>query len=230
MQRVDALRPRRKDAKRRATTGRGRRWVWALAGLAALLAPDALAYPKRVYATENACRADSQMSAEECRNAFANARAELDEAAPRFSRRDECEKHFRRCMIVGLGGARGAEFGPAAKGVEIVVRSSSDKTARPVLEVDLPAVVLAARTAMKSDTHFSAAARKKSQSAWSDWLRAQSAPAEIKPAPAMDPNDGGDFHYTPPETIQPEAPKVYPGDAERERRRREEIRNAPLVR
>jgi hypothetical protein len=223
------LRPHPNETKRQATTGR-LRWAWSLAGLLALLGPDALAYPKRLFATENACRADSQMSGDECRNAFANARAELDEAAPRFSRREECEKHFRRCMIVGLGGARGAEFGPTAKGVEIIIRSSSDKTARPVLEVESSAVVLNARTAMKPDTHFSAAARKKSQDAWSDWQRAQSAPVAVKPAQPVEPNDLGDFHYTPPETLQPEAPKLYPGDLERERRRREEIKNAPLVR
>ncbi|MCW2283825.1 hypothetical protein M2323_004589 [Rhodoblastus acidophilus] len=192
--------------------------------VAVLVATTAQAAQKKTYATQASCQADVAFTADECRNAFANAQTEIDEAAPRFSKRDECERHFRRCMIAGFQGR--VEFAPALKAVEITVVSSSEKTVTPVLQTEAPGIVLSSRTVLRPDNHISAAKRKKNQENWTNWLKARSAPPENPTEVAPAANDINEPSFRNP----PEPEKIYPGDSERERRRREEIKNAPLVR
>lgn len=199
------------------------------AWLGVFLPHAAVAYQKRLYATENICRMDSLLSGDECKYAFLNARAAVDEGAPRFSKREECEKYFHHCMIAGFHGA-GVEFGPSLKAVEVTARTSEDKIARPVLEAELPAVTLSSRSALRLDAGISSTAKKKVQDSWQGWLRAQTAsPRDMKdiisgPSDVRDINEPN-FDARPVE----DKTKVFPGDAERERRRREEIKNAPFV-
>ena len=62
---------------------------------------NALAYEveAKVYFNAQVCRSAHALSDSECLQAYANAKAEFDEKAPRFVTRGECERHFQRCMI-----------------------------------------------------------------------------------------------------------------------------------
>src|SRR4051794_25404922 len=91
----------------------------------AILAPTAEAQSKSfragpVYANEATCAQSSHLRPEQCRNAFANAKAELSDTAPRFRSRQECEISFRRCSIVSFTSLKDATLQPTLEGVQIV--------------------------------------------------------------------------------------------------------------
>ena len=185
----------------------------------------ACALERKVFGTRNACAASGLLTSAECDNAFANAEAELEDSSPHFEKRGECEKFFRRCMIVGFAAkGKGADFAPSMRSVEILVRSPNDKTTRALLEIEHPAISIAPRTLLRPDAHHSPAIRKQSQARWLDAQRPIAPPRESPPlneAPWRDLPDN-------PVAAQPEK-KQSPNDLEALKRRRDEIKNAPMV-
>jgi hypothetical protein len=107
------------------------------------------------YATRDACVAAGAFSGRECAAAFANARAQLHDRAPRFAGSGECRLHFRICEPVRVeipadeAGSEGASdpmsyapmeetaFAPSALGVEIVA-SRNGVVAAPTLAIETP--------------------------------------------------------------------------------------------
>jgi hypothetical protein len=106
--------------------------------LAALFSPRAYADPTGAsyfFATPQACAASGPFGARECANAFANAKAEFEEKAPRFRTIIECVIRFQQCERATSPAPVDAEsFAPALLGVEI----SESGQAAPVLAVVNP--------------------------------------------------------------------------------------------
>ncbi len=57
------------------------------------------------FATERHCAASGKLPADVCASAAANASAEFEEKAPRFSTREACQRVFRGGCAIGLRGA-----------------------------------------------------------------------------------------------------------------------------
>jgi hypothetical protein len=107
------------------------------------------------YATRDACVSAGAFNGRECAAAFANARAQLYDQAPRFARSSECRLRFHICEPVRVDpaadeqGADGAPdamsyapsdetaYAPAALGVEIVA-SRNGAVAAPTLAIETP--------------------------------------------------------------------------------------------
>lgn len=93
------------------------------------------------FATREACLASGAFSARECAMAFANARAQLRDHAPRFPASGECQLHFRICQAAGPGASDedappdGAEYVPSALGIEMIA-SATGVEAAPTLAVE----------------------------------------------------------------------------------------------
>lgn len=82
----------------------------------------ALAYEveAKVYFNAQVCRSAHALSDSECLQAYANAKAEFDEKAPRFVTRGECERHFQRCMIGDVvDGRHQVRFMPTMRGFRL---------------------------------------------------------------------------------------------------------------
>jgi hypothetical protein len=108
----------------------------ALSSLA-LFAPSVQAKPRSaVYVTSRACETDGLLSAEQCRNAFANAEAEFNDRAPIFADKEACERQFPRCAIsfAEPPNPKALRYSPAMKGVQVTVDADRDRTVVPVLE------------------------------------------------------------------------------------------------
>jgi uncharacterized protein YgiB involved in biofilm formation len=141
--------------------------------LAALLssAYATAAEKKQIFATQQACEHSGLLDPAECKYAFLNADAELDEKAPRFASRSECAREFKRCVIAGIGEVgrngkiSGVSFQPGMRAVEVSVRDGSDKNVRPILEMgDIPG--LGARTVLRQYVDRSPARRAQAQARW----------------------------------------------------------------
>lgn len=129
----------------------------SLMSLAALAGDAAAATLGKTYfyATRDACVAAGAFSGRECAAAFANARAQLHDRAPRFAGSGECRLHFRICEPVPVetsaedAGPEGGSdamsyapmeetaFAPSALGVEIVA-SRNGVVAAPTLAIETP--------------------------------------------------------------------------------------------
>jgi len=112
-------------------------------------APVAAAGKAHFFATRDACIASQVFSEKECVAAFANAREQLFDLAPRFSSGGECRLRFELCEIRG-GGPQDEEamayaeteeptiYTPAAIGVEMS-ETVNGVEAAPTLAVDTTA-------------------------------------------------------------------------------------------
>ncbi len=97
------------------------------------------------FASRNACAASGAFSARECAAAFANAHAQLQDRAPRFSSSAECRLHFRMCELIrteapsedamSYAPAEELAYAPSALGVEIFA-SQNGVEAAPTLAVE----------------------------------------------------------------------------------------------
>jgi Protein of unknown function (DUF1190) len=78
---------------------------------------QSLAYPSRA-----ACEQADRLTSEQCGFAFANARAEFEEKAPRYRGRQDCVKAHKACsaQLAGIGGGSGS-FGGAGREAAIYV-------------------------------------------------------------------------------------------------------------
>jgi uncharacterized protein YgiB involved in biofilm formation len=126
------------------------RAVLALSSLV-LLAVSAQAKPRiAVYITSRACETDSLLSAEHCRNAFANAEAEFNDRAPIFSDQEVCERQFSRCVIsfAEPPNPKALRYSPAMSGVQVTVNADLDRTVVPILDGSHPTVSFSRRTVM----------------------------------------------------------------------------------
>lgn len=120
-------------------------------GLSFLAAPDgarAAALGKTYFfATRDACVASGAFSPRECAGAFANARAQMRDKAPRFAAIGECRLHFRLCQptldeapagdVLSYAPAEEPTYAPQALGVEMIA-SPRGVEAAPTLAVETP--------------------------------------------------------------------------------------------
>ena len=97
-------------------------------------------FGKHVFGSEYSCRSSGQVSEMVCSNASANSAAEVNEKAPRFSSRAECERVFRDGCSVGLKGAAGWEgkksgvyFQPRQRAFAVQVLSEQNITVTPLM-------------------------------------------------------------------------------------------------
>lgn len=169
-----------------------------------------------VYGSEHACRTGRVLSDSDCRNAFLNAEAELDEKSPRFKTRADCEKAFRRCMI-GLPwgapsrGGKGVYFTPRMNGVRISF-SGRERAVVPVVDVEFPNVVFSPRPVSRASTERSAARRAQAQAMWDN----------PPPPPADTPTTFGGADQGPDTSpLRPGEMTSYPVSTERLREMRE---------
>ena len=185
---------------------------------------------KRTFSTSASCALTNFLTAEQCRIGYANALAELDEKSPRFTSRAECEKEFKHCMIIGFDRKR-VEFQPALRGFEVNVRSATDMTVLPVIDGDSASLGFRVRTTLRPDAGVSLSQRQQAQERWA---QAQKARLDAQTAPTRasegEINSGiAPYGETAP-SITPPAPRQPTAhDLESERRRRQEIRDAPTV-
>jgi hypothetical protein len=118
----------------------GLRAVLALSSLA-LVAASVQAKPRiSVYITSRACETDGLLSAEQCRNAFANAEAEFNDRAPIFSDQEVCERQFSRCVIsfAEPPNPKALRYSPAMSGVQVTVNADLDRIVVPILDSSYP--------------------------------------------------------------------------------------------
>ena len=184
---------------------------------------------KRLFSTSASCELTQLLSADQCRNAHANALAELDEKSPRFASRAECEKSFKHCMIAGFNRKR-VEFEPALRGFEVNARSEADKTVLPALEGDSSSLQFRARTVLRQETGISFSLREQAQKRWAQAQNVRAAAEAAMSAPEGDLDSTGrvrDWSAPNLAPAQPMPPSA--NDLEAAVRRRQELRNAPTV-
>jgi hypothetical protein len=122
--------------------------VLSVALLLAPLAEAATLGKTYFFATREACAASEVFTALECAGAFANARLQLHDLAPKFASSGACRQRFRLCAETRSepedGGAfsdsaeMSVAFMPIALGVEIVA-TPAGAAAAPTLAADTPA-------------------------------------------------------------------------------------------
>jgi hypothetical protein len=156
--------------------------VIALSGLVLISAPLQAAGPRTAtYVTSQACQTQGLLSAEECQNAFANAEAEFEDEAPTFGKQDECERHFRRCVISFSGGQPSSKvlrYVPKMKGVLVTV-SAQGRTVVPVLENHHPAVSFSSRTVQDLRDVRSPLRQQEAQTRWAAFQRRVEDPTPV---------------------------------------------------
>jgi hypothetical protein len=122
----------------------------ACASLSFLTARGAsAASPGKIYffASRIACAASGAFTERECAAAFANAREQLRDRAPRFSSAGDCRLRFRMCETsrsesgqgdaMAYAASESVAFTPLALGVEMTA-SAKGVLAAPTLAVDTP--------------------------------------------------------------------------------------------
>lgn len=167
-----------------------------LAGAGASLAAS---YPMkaRVFSTVEACKAASIVAAAECEHAYANAKAEFFEAAPRYPTRKDCEARFGRCMIGDISGARQrVTFIPDMKG--FVIDNGSQRRVRPVADEGAADALFNPRRIDRDDSMVSAARTAQAQDRWKQM---NAPPAAAAPASAI---------FDAPDIATPGDAKSYP--------------------
>lgn len=116
--------------------------VATLAPVLSLTGPADLAAqaPGAVYVRRDECVEAGKLTAEQCEFAYRNARAEFEQAAPRYGSRGACERSHKRCaaQIVSAGGWEsfgkgGASYVPRFLGVR-VTGEGAGRRAVPVVE------------------------------------------------------------------------------------------------
>jgi uncharacterized protein YgiB involved in biofilm formation len=120
---------------------------------------------ERIFFDAEACRAAKVLSDGDCEIAFANAKAEFDEKAPRFVSRAECERYFRRCMIGDIaGGGRRVTFIPQMRG--FVIETGRERQVVPVAEGAAAAELFQPRPLARADDAVNAAKTAAAQQVW----------------------------------------------------------------
>ncbi len=120
------------------------------------------------YTTESACSLAGRLTADQCANAAANARAEFDEKAPRFPTRESCQKLFPAAgCSLGFSGADG--FAGRKSGIYYTPRqlgfrvSTLAKTATPFTD---PPIGFVPRTFMRRDASIDHNRAQTARTAW----------------------------------------------------------------
>ncbi|MBI1980971.1 MAG: DUF1190 domain-containing protein [Methylocystis sp.] len=99
------------------------------------------------FATQEACTASRTFTARECAAAFINAKAQLEDRAPRFESSGDCRLRFRLCEVrwiepqqdeaLAYAETDAVAFMPMALGVELI-KTARGVEAAPTLAVDTP--------------------------------------------------------------------------------------------
>lgn len=116
--------------------------AFAVAWLALAPADLAAQAAGQTYVRRDECIEAGRLSAEQCENAYRNARAEFEQKAPRYASRAACERAHRRCgaQISTTGGwdalARGgggATYVPRFVGIRVTGEGAAGRTL-PIIE------------------------------------------------------------------------------------------------
>lgn len=122
---------------------------WLLLGRLMAVAGAGAATSGKTYffATREACTASHAFTARECAAAFINAKAQLEDRAPRFESSGDCRLRFRLCEVrwmepqqdqaLAYAETDAVAFMPMALGVELI-RTERGVEAAPTLAVDTP--------------------------------------------------------------------------------------------
>jgi hypothetical protein len=149
----------------------------AAAGFSGAVA-QTLGVAPRVLFDAAACREAKALSDEECETAYANAKAEFDEKAPRFASRAACERYFRRCMIGDImGGGRRVAFIPQMRG--FAIEQGRERRVVPVADGSGAAGLFQPRPVDHPDAFVSAAKTAEAQKAWKLTIASPDAAARV---------------------------------------------------
>ena len=116
--------------------------VFAVAGFALTPADLAAQVAGQTYVRRDECIEAGKLSAEQCENAYRNARAEFEQKAPRYASRSACERAHKRCgaQVSTTGGwdalARGGggqSYVPRFVGIRVTGEGAQGK-AMPIIE------------------------------------------------------------------------------------------------
>lgn len=157
------------------------------------------------FATPYLCQQSGRLSQQQCANAFANTRAELLEAAPRFPTRGACERYFAKCSILDILGGRKVTFGPTQQGIEIV--GGGRMSAVPVVASRGPRVDFRPRPVDQQAVQENPRRRAQAQAAWKAQLDAAAAPPPDAQGAVLPPEP---FEPFDPEWQKQEGVATYP--------------------
>ncbi|MBM6584373.1 DUF1190 domain-containing protein [Microvirga sp. BT689] len=140
----------------------------ALSGFVLLALPLQAETRTALYVTSRTCQTEGLLSADQCRNAFANAEAEYYDNVPVFDGKEQCEKQFRHCAIsfAEPPDPKALRYVPAMKGVQVTVSSEQDRMVVPVLESSHPAVSFGRRTVLERQDFRSPVKQQEAQIRW----------------------------------------------------------------
>jgi hypothetical protein len=173
------------------------------------------------FGSRSACERSARFSTDQCANAFTNAQAEWDEGMPRFAKRDECEKRFRRCQIAGLNGGK-VNFQPVMDKV-VITHRGGNITVLPVA----PAAArggprFSERTILQRKPERSDRRQAEAQKQWEALWAAADAGASNPDGTPIGTGEGT-FTIEKPEAFDPnwqkqEGVRMYPGPAARQKK------------
>jgi uncharacterized protein YgiB involved in biofilm formation len=148
------------------------------------------------YTTQTICENAKLLSLQDCKNAFVNANAELDEKAPRFSNRSECEHYFRYCIIGDIRGdsVHGkakprVSFIPALRAIVISGHSRGDRRVLPLVEGGKGGSLFQSRAVAETDSMESGEKTRRAQAAWAQQQAAAPAAANMASDPVYAPSE-----------------------------------------
>jgi uncharacterized protein YgiB involved in biofilm formation len=186
----------------------------AAAGCCAANAAQLSGAERRVFHDAAACREAQALNDGDCATAYANAKAEFDEKAPRFSSRAECERYFRRCMIGDLErGGRHVTFTPQMRG--FAIEPGRERQVVPVADGGGAAGLFQPRPVGRADVSVSTGKTAAAQQTWKSMIAA--------PVAAAPSGDGADA----PAAAGPTQAYPLPPDMLQDLRRRERAFGAP---
>ena len=147
----------------------------------------AVAKHNPVYASVEECIFSRLINEDTCRNGFANARAEFQEKAPRFSSRSLCESTFSQCSVfipaqplspAALGKPLpGPEFLPLMERVAFLSGKDGTRQALPSTRANRLPVNFSPRATDKPDIEISAKRGEASRQGWQAALARANRPA-----------------------------------------------------
>ncbi len=183
----------------------------AWAAPAALTAPLPGGRHALVFYNADTCHDAGVYSDDECQRAYANAKAEFYEKAPRFDTRGECERYFRRCMIGDFShGGRKVDFTPSMRG--FVIENGAQRRVVPVADSEIADSLFQPRRIDDDDTMISAARAARAQTACK-LIVAPPSTAAVNPgagpdddAAGAEPQPGTVKTYPAPEWMQKDLP------------------------
>jgi hypothetical protein len=150
----------------------------AAAGCYAAAAAPLSGAERRVFYDAAACREAKALNDGDCATAYANAKAEFNEKAPRFSSRAECERYFRRCMIGDVApGGRRVTFTPQMRG--FTIEPGRERQVVPVADGGGAAGLFQLRPIDRADVTVSAGKTATAQQAWKSMI---AAPVAVSPS------------------------------------------------